>query len=378
MAAQVRRVSLIMASHDQPESRAAAGASSPAVTRPRAALQHARALLAAGAIVLRARAAPRRALLRQLQHTTSDGGDAIRFSRAELPSSGEVTIRADLEVIHELEEMVRARFVRHAILAERSRLARRSSTECALDFKQLDGLHLPELASGLLADGTLAALRSLSLCGNLLGASDVALLLSTFACRPDAAPALRTLRLAHNVHLGTEGVRHLADALAAPDCRLRELDLRGCRLGPEAGFSLARALGRGRSLRQLTLADNALDDAAVLALLDARTAMGSHGTRLHIAVEGNPISDATSQLVMFGHVAADGGGEDSSRQLRRPRFSHTSTAARSSGGSAQWTRRPSLPSARPESRSSSTADRASGSVNYNYKNTRAKALPASL
>lgn len=73
-------------------------------------------LVAAAAYVLRA---PRRALFRELQHTTS-GSDAIRFTRAELPWSGVATVAADLVLIEELEDMVRERFVRHAIIAERS------------------------------------------------------------------------------------------------------------------------------------------------------------------------------------------------------------------------------------------------------------------
>lgn len=195
----------------------------------------------------------------------------------------------------------------------------------------MDGTLLLHLAEGLISDGALARITSLSLCGNLFDANDVAALLRTLVCRPEAT-ALHTLRLAHNVHIGVEGVRHLAAALARSDYRLHHLDLRGCRLGHEAGLVLARALGRARHLHLLTLADNALSDEAVLALLETRRQMGPRGMRITLAVQGNPVSNVTRHLVMLAHFGG-GGGDDSVRSISGRAFAFRTGGGSGSAGS---------------------------------------------
>jgi hypothetical protein len=294
------------------------------------AAERACAQLSAVAAALRDRLAPRRRRFRQLQHTNGTGhGSAIKFTRSQLPSSGEITVESDRAVIREIEGIVRERFVQHAILSERLRYAldrRVHSREFALDFKQIDGPQLPLLADALRAEDS-AAIATLSLRGNLFGGGEVRELVGALVTARSVV-ALCELRLGANVHLGMEGVRALGAMLAQPGCQLRVLRLDGCALSPACGHELSAALEQNRALRALDLRDNALDDDAVLALMAARATMQTHGLYLDLSIQGNPISSATYQLVALTHYS------DSAQVVGEPSLVGPDTQATSASSRA--------------------------------------------
>ncbi|KAG8461039.1 hypothetical protein KFE25_003608 [Diacronema lutheri] len=291
----------------------------PALAPPRGGAARSVVLRAAGALARAAgRLAPRRpraprAVLRSLL-TTSVGQHAhgpqlsanvLRFTRIELPSSGELSVEADRAVIEAIERSVRDRYVQHSILAEKMRRAHRRALrkQCVLDAKQLEGRHLRLLASAFHSDPLgLADVVTLSLRANLIVGAELGEL-AQIVCAP-AARGLRELRLGHNEGLGVAGMQHLAAALSSASCQLRVLRLEGCALRPDAGHALAEGVQRSAHLRELDLADNRLDNAAVMALIEARDSKRSRGwAALIMNVEGNPISSAVAQLVMLGNAA---------------------------------------------------------------------------
>lgn len=105
------------------------------------------------------------------------------------------------------------------------------------------------------------------------------------ACVPRASP-LRNLCLSGNPSLRAEAIRHLADALVRPSCRLTELGLARCQLAGSDAAPLATALS-GSRLASLDVSYNQLDDAAVQAILEGACGL----TALY--VEGNDISVST-------------------------------------------------------------------------------------
>lgn len=83
-----------------------------------------------------------------------------------------------------------------------------------------------------------------------------------------ALKGLTDLRLAYN-RVEAEGGTAIAKMLRDEGhAGLSRLDMGGCRVGPEAGLEIAKALGR-HSLHTLRLAGNLMGDQAVAALADA-------------------------------------------------------------------------------------------------------------
>lgn len=109
------------------------------------------------------------------------------------------------------------------------------------------------------------------------------------ACVPRASP-LRNLCLSGNPSLRAEAIRHLADALVRPSCRLTELGLARCELAGSDAAPLAAALP-GSELASLDVSYNQLGDDAVQALLE-----GASG-HTALDVEGNTISVSTFRRV---------------------------------------------------------------------------------
>ncbi|KAG8463285.1 hypothetical protein KFE25_004796 [Diacronema lutheri] len=230
------------------------------------------------------------------------GGGGVRFAFDEMPSSGEVTLEADRDTIRAIEDDVRSWFVHSAVLDEKIRFdlvaAGRRQLAFALDGKQVDVQHVPLIAAVLTSSANLAYLTCLSLRSNLLSSEAVRAVVARLVLAEPMA-ALVELDLSYNAHIGVAGVKALARAAAHARFNLEQLGLRGCELEPDAGAPLARLVRRARRLAHLDVRDNALDDGAISAVVDA-----SSGTCF--LVDGNPISARVFQLVALVQMRAAG------------------------------------------------------------------------
>ncbi|KAG8458276.1 hypothetical protein KFE25_001568 [Diacronema lutheri] len=252
----------------------------------------------------------------------------VRFALDEMPSSGEVTIEADRETICAIENDVRRWFVHSAVLAEKARFdlvaAERKQRVFALDGKQVDVQHVPLIAAVLTSSSKLTSLTCLSLQSNLLSSEAVHSLVAQIVLAEPMA-ALVELDLSHNVHIGAAGIEALASAAAHAHFNLEQLRLRGCELEPDAGAPLALLVGSARRLAQLDVRDNALDDGAVSAIIEA-------SSQTALLVDGNPISARVFQLVALVQMRAAGITFDA----HQPASSACTSAGSSRNSGSSW------------------------------------------
>lgn len=141
----------------------------------------------------------------------------------------------------------------------------------------------------VLADAMLAtpvqSLTELDLSDNQLSQVEAAAALAHCI----ANTVLQVLRLNRNA-LGDAGVRELADGLDSETCpgsSLQHLELSSCRIGTAGAGHLFSCLARNSTLHTLHLADNFLDSALDIALIERLT----HITELHLP--GNRLSHAS-------------------------------------------------------------------------------------
>ncbi|CAE8708287.1 unnamed protein product, partial [Polarella glacialis] len=235
------------------------------------------------------------------------------FDMSMLPSTGDLSLEKDREVIHKIEEDMRDIYVNMAILEQKLNFETNTRLgKCILSEKQVRCIDVPHLVSAFVDDGLALRLRELHLDGNLISEEGAAVLMRDIVCNPQAA-LLTFLNLSGNPKLGAAGVKHIADGLANPDCALEELRLSRCDLSGDAVAPFTTELLESTLVRRLDLSYNCIDDRGCDGLLEA--CGGCDQPFLDLTVESNPLSVACLYRVSRAR-AAIGLGSCRARKLR--------------------------------------------------------------
>ena len=229
------------------------------------------------------------------------------FATTYLPSSGDLTVEDDRDVVRDIEKIIQTAYSTFAIKKETDRLLGKNdgsslnTRDCMLNSKQIhdrDIVFLSKTLSGISVGGQF--LQKVNLRDNMITDVGVKILLREFITVEDYAGGrrVRTLDLGGNP-IGHSGAmlfeQYLAGGVAEGCCALDHLGLASTALGPEGVLGVASWLGSAAQLAELDLRGNgAFGEEAVEALI---ASMEEHG-RVLVMVD-DEAGEGLSPAVMW-------------------------------------------------------------------------------
>ena len=206
------------------------------------------------------------------------------FATTYLPSSGDLTVEDDRDVVRDIEKIIQTAYSTFAIKKETDRLLGKnngsslSTRDCVLNSKQIhdrDIVFLSKTLSGISVGGQF--LQKVNLRDNMITDVGVKMLLREFITVDDYAGGRRvqTLDLGGNP-IGRSGAMLFEQYLVAEGCcALDHLGLASTGLGPEGVLGVASWLGRAAQLVEVDLRGNGAFGAEAVEALIA--SMEEHG-----------------------------------------------------------------------------------------------------